>query len=150
MIVVAIIGILSSLAISAYQTYTIRAQITEGINMAAAAKVPIADAYTNDGSAPADRAAAGLTPDPTDTRGNYVSQVAINDGRVDITFGGPKAHAQIVGETISLTPYETPGNTIVWRCGNSGQPPGSALLVGGADHQNATVEPRYLPTNCRQ
>ncbi len=150
MIVVAIIGILSSLAISAYQTYTIRAQITEGLNMAAGAKVPIADAYTNDGTAPVDRAAAGLTPNPADTRGNYVSQVAITNGRVDITFGGPLAHAQIVGDTVSLTPYETAGNTIVWRCGNAGVPPGGALLNGGANHQNATVEPRYLPTNCRQ
>ena len=150
MIVVAIIGILSSLAISAYQTYTIRAQIAEGLNMAAAAKVPITDAYTNDGTAPADRAAAGLTPNPTDTRGNYVSQVAIDNGRVDITFGGPLAHAEIVGQTVSLTPYETAGNTIVWRCGNSAAPAGGALLIGGANHQNASVEPRYLPTNCRQ
>ncbi len=150
MIVVAIIGILSSLAISAYQTYTIRAQISEGLNMAAGAKVPITDAYTNDGTAPADRAAAGLTPDPTDTRGNYVSQVAINNGRVDITFGGPLAHAQIVGETVSLTPYETAGNTIVWRCGNAAAPAGGNLLARGANHANATVEPRYLPTVCRQ
>ena len=51
MIVVAIIGILASLAISAYQTYTVRAQITEGLNMASGAKVPVADAYTNDGVA---------------------------------------------------------------------------------------------------
>ena len=50
MIVVAIIGILASLAISAYQTYTVRAQIAEGLNMAAGAKVPIVDAYNNDGS----------------------------------------------------------------------------------------------------
>ena len=49
MIVVAIIGILASLAVSAYQTYTVRAQIAEGLNMAAGAKVPIVDAFTNDG-----------------------------------------------------------------------------------------------------
>ncbi len=130
MIVVAIIGILSSLAISAYQTYTVRAQIAEGLNMAAGAKVPITEAYTNDGTAPADRAAAGLTPNPADTRGNYVSQVDITDGRVDVTFGGPKAHADIIGDTLSLTPYETAGNTIVWRCGNAGAPAGGALLNG--------------------
>jgi len=62
MIVVAIIGILASLAISAYQTYTVRAQISEGLEMASGAKVPIVDAFTNDGTAPADRAAAGMTP----------------------------------------------------------------------------------------
>ncbi|MDJ0939843.1 MAG: pilin [Woeseiaceae bacterium] len=150
MIVIAIIGILASLAISAYQTYTVRAQIAEGLNMAAGAKVPITDAYTNDGVAPADRAAAGLTPDPTDTRGNYVSQVAIIDGRVDITFGGPLANAQIVGQTVSLTPYETVGNTIVWRCGGAGIPTGGALLNGGANHAMPTVANRYLPAVCRQ
>lgn len=150
MIVIAIIGILASLAISAYQTYTVRAQVSEGLNMAAGAKVPIADAYTNDGVAPPDRAAAGLTPNPTDTRGNFVSQVAIVDGRVEITFGGPLANADIVGDLVYVTPYETGGNTIVWRCGYAGAPPGGALLNGGADHLDPTLDRRYLPTSCRQ
>ncbi len=115
MIVVAIIGILAAIAIPAYQDYTIRAQITEGLNFAAGAKVPIVDAYTNDGVAPADRAAAGMTAAATDTRGNYVSQVDIVDGRIDVTFSGPKAHQAIIGQTLSMTPYQTPGNTVVWR-----------------------------------
>ena len=149
MIVVAIIGILASLAISAYQTYTVRAQIAEGLNMAAGAKVPIADAYTNDGVAPVDRAAAGMTALATDTRGSYVSGVAISNGRVDVTFGGPLAHADIIGQTVSLTPYETAGNTIVWRCGAAPAPPGGALLNGGDPHQGPTVATRYLPTVCR-
>lgn len=150
MIVVAIIGILASLAISAYQTYTVRAQIAEGLNMAAGAKTPITDAYTNDGVAPADRTAAGMTANATDTRGAYVSQVAISNGRIDITFGGPRAHADIIGDTLSITPYETAGNTLIWRCGFAGVPPGGALLVGGDAHLDPTVESRYLPTTCRQ
>jgi type IV pilus assembly protein PilA len=150
MIVIAIIGILASLAISAYQTYTIRAQIAEGLNMAAGAKVPITDAYTNDGSAPVDREAAGLSTNPTDTRGSYVSQVNITNGRVDVTFSGPRAHADIFGRTLSLTPYETAGNTIMWRCGEAGAPSGGSLLNGGDAHQAATVDPRYLPTVCRE
>jgi type IV pilus assembly protein PilA len=150
MIVVAIIGILASLAVSAYQTYTVRAQISEGLNMAAGAKVPIVDAFTNDGVAPADRAAAGMSPLATDTRGAYVSAVAINDGRVDITFSGPRAHQDIIGQTVSLTPYATPGgSTVVWRCGNAGIPGGGALLPGGANHLPPTVQPRYLPSSCR-
>ena len=52
MIVIAIIGVLASLAVSAYQTYTVRAQVAEGLNFAAGAKVPIVDAYTNGGVAP--------------------------------------------------------------------------------------------------
>ena len=149
MIVVAILGILSSLAISAYQTYTIRAQIAEGLNMAAGAKVPITDAYTNDGTAPADRVAAGMSPNPTDTRGGYVSQVAITQGRIDITFGGPRANQAIVGKTLSVTPYETDGNTIIWRCGNAGAPADGTLLQGGANHLAPTLEARYLPSVCR-
>ncbi len=149
MIVIAIIGILASLAISAYQTFTVRAQIAEGLNMASGSKVPIADAYTNDGVAPADRAAAGMTPTATDTRGAYVSGVEISNGRVDVTFGGPRAHADIVGQTLSLTPYETPGNTIIWRCGAAPAPVGAALLSGGDPHLAPTVNTRYLPSTCR-
>ena len=139
MIVVAIIGILASLAVSAYQTYTVRAQVAEGLQMAAGAKVPIVDDYTNSGTAPADRSAAGMSPDPTDTRGSYVSQVQVTNGRVDIMFGGPRAHQEIIGKTLSLTPYITPGNSIVWRCGNAGVPAG-VLLPGGANHLPATVD----------
>jgi type IV pilus assembly protein PilA len=149
MIVVAIIGILASLAISAYQTYTVRAQVTEGLNMAVGAKVPIADAYTNDGVAPAGRAEAGMAPDPTETRGNYVSAVDVAGGRVDITFGGPLAHAALVGTSLALTPYETAGNTIIWRCGFAPAPAGANLLTGGAPHVEPTVDRRYLPSACR-
>jgi len=148
MIVIAIIGVLSSLAISAYQTYTVRAQVAEGLNMAAGAKVPIVDAYTNSGTAPADRTAAGMTPNPADTRGEYVSQVAVTNGRVDITFGGPRAHQAIFGQTLSVTPYETNGNTVIWRCGAAGAPAG-VLLQGGAPHLAPTIETRYLPSACR-
>jgi len=148
MIVVAIIGILASLAISAYQTYTVRAQITEGLNMASGAKAPIVDAYTNSGTAPAGRIEAGMSPNAVDTSGSYVSAVAIANGRVDITFGGPRAHQAIFGRTVSLTPYETNGNTVVWRCGNAAQPAG-VLLQGGAPHFAPTVDPRYLPSACR-
>ena len=148
MIVVAIIGILASLAISAYQTYTVRAQVSEGLNMASGAKVPIVDAYTNSGTAPADRTAAGMSANATDTSGSFVSAVAITNGRIDITFGGPRAHQAIFGQGLSVTPYETNGNTIVWRCGTAAQPAG-VELVGGAPHQLPTVEARYLPSACR-
>jgi type IV pilus assembly protein PilA len=148
MIVVAIIGILASLAVSAYQTYTVRAQIAEGLNFAAGAKVPIVDAYTNGGVAPANRAAAGMTPLASDSRGSYVSSVEITDGRIDINFGGPLAHQDIIGETLSVTPYETNGNSVVWRCGNAPAPAGN-LLAGGAAHIAPTLDQRYLPSTCR-
>ena len=148
MIVITIIGILASLAVSAYQTFTVRAQVSEGLNFAAGAKVPIVDAYTNGGTAPANRVAAGMTPMATDSRGSYVTSVEIVNGRVDVTFGGPLAHQDIIGTALSLTPYETAGNIVVWRCGNA-VPPAGVLLNGGSGHVAPTVDPRYLPSTCR-
>lgn len=148
MIVMAIIGILASLAVSAYQTYTVRAQVSEGINFAAAAKDPIIEAYTNGGIAPVNRAASGLTPLATDARGSYVSSVEVIDGRIDITFGGPLAHQDIIGASVSVTPYETADNTFVWRCGNASVPVGTPLN-GGAPHKAPTLDVRYLPAECR-
>ena len=149
MIVVAIIGILASLAVSAYQTYTVRAQIAEGLNMAAGAKTPVVDAYLQDGVAPANRTAAGMSANPTDTAGGYVSAVDVEDGRIEVTFGGPEAHAAIAGQTLYVTPYEVAGrSSITWRCGAANAPAGG-LLNGGIAHAAPTVDQRYLPSTCR-
>jgi len=149
MIVVAIIGILASLAVSAYQTYTIRAQIAEALSMAGSAKVPIVDAYLQTGTAPANRTAAGMTANATDTRGGYVGSVDVVDGRIDIYMTGPDAHSAIQGGRLSLTPYESASSTsVAWQCGYAGLPPGS-LLINGATHAQPTIEARYLPSACR-
>jgi type IV pilus assembly protein PilA len=151
MIVIAIIGILASLAVSAYQTYTVRAQVAEALNFAAGAKVPIVDAYNMSGVPPADRAAAGMTPLPTDTQGNYVAQVAVTNGRLDMTFGN-NVHQDIFGDTLSVTPYQTASGNVIWRCGAAAVPAGTTELTGGgvtAAHLAATIDIRYLPGTCR-
>ena len=151
MIVVAIIGILASLAISAYQTFTVRAQIAEGINMAAGAKVPVVDAFNMDGEPPAGRVETGMSALATDTRGKYVSQVDIFEGRVDVTFGN-FAHAEIFGQTISFTPYTSAGGSFIWRCGAANAPAGANPLTGNgvtSAHLAPTVLERYLPSSCR-
>ena len=151
MIVVAIIGILASLAISAYQTYTVRAQVAEGINMGAGAKVPVVDAYNQAGIPPADRASAGMTPLATDTQGSYVGSVNVDDGRVDVTYGND-AHQEIQGRTVSFTPYMSAGGSVIWRCGAAPAPAGATELTGGgvtAVHVAPTVDTRYLPSTCR-
>lgn len=151
MIVVAIIGILASLAVSAYQTYTVRAQVAEALNFAASAKVPIVDAYTNDGRPPSGRQDVGFSATATDSQGNYVSAMNIVNGRIDITFGN-NAHPAIFGETLSVTPYASAGGiAISWRCGYAPALNGAPLTGGGvsAAYQAGSIEERYLPSNCR-
>lgn len=153
MIVVAIIGILASLALSAYQTYSIRAQVAEAVNFGGHAKVPVVDSFLTLGRPPANRLESGMTAPPTDTSGSYVSQVDVLDGRIDIMMGN-KVHADVFGDVFSLTPYVTPGGTVVWRCGSAPPPGGGAVLMSdGAGNSAAYLAPtlpdRFLPRTCR-
>jgi len=153
MIVVAIIGILAAIAVSSYQTYTIRAQVADGINLAANAKAPIVDAFMNDGEPPATRSAAGMSPNATDTSSNYVTSVDVQDGTVEVVYGN-RANASIAGTSLFLIPYETDNLGVVWVCGDADPPAGTALMgtQGGGDTAFlgvTTVPPRYLPSSCR-
>ncbi|MDH5455708.1 MAG: pilin [Gammaproteobacteria bacterium] len=129
-----------------------RAQVAEGINMAAGAKAPVVDAYNMDGEPPAGRTEAGMSVLPTDSQGKYVSQVNVVNGRVDVTFGRD-AHAEIFGQTVSFTPYLSTGGSIIWRCGAAPAPGGGATEMNGngvvSAHQAPTVANRYLPSSCR-
>ena len=155
MIVVAIIGILAAIAIPAYQDYTIRAQVSEGMTLAASAKAAISESFSDDGEAPATRVIAGMTAAATDTSGNYVVSVAVANGTITITYGN-EANQSILTETLTLTPYESPDLSVVWRCGFAPAPAGTALMgfAGGGVTAayvapSAGMLPKYLPSACR-
>jgi type IV pilus assembly protein PilA len=153
MIVVAIIGILAAIAIPAYQDYTIRAQVSEGMNLAAAAKAAVAESFLNRGTAPVNRRVAGMSDTATDTRGKYVSSVEVANGVITVTYGGAEVNAAINNGTLVLTPYVTADNSVAWRCAGAPIPGG---LAGGNTMPGATYAAgslastaRYLPAACR-
>ena len=154
MIVVAIIGILAAIAIPAYQDYTIRAQVTEGLNLAGAAKTAVAESFSNAGIAPATRTLAGMSATSTDTAGKYVTSVQVVNGRIDITYGD-QANATLLAKILRLTPYETADLSVAWRCGSAPIPAGAPNPLGTAGagitaaYLASTVIDKYLPKACR-
>jgi type IV pilus assembly protein PilA len=134
MIVIAIIGILAAIAIPAYQDYTIRSKVSEGLALAGAAKLAVAETVDSVGSYPATANISYGLPTAASIAGNYVSAVeaAATTGVITITFnnsvgGNPSAN----GKTIKLTPDTTSIGAMKWVCG------------GG------TMQPKYLPATCR-
>lgn len=127
MVTVAIIAILSATAVSSYQTYTIRAQASEGITLASGAKVVITE-Y---------QAQYGQWPDMTQMSqadflsfsGKYIQKTEIGENGTIIAIFGNDANNKITGKTVLLIPtIETPGN-ISWKC-------------------QSTVDDVYLPSSC--
>jgi type IV pilus assembly protein PilA len=148
MIVVAIIGILAAIAIPAYQDYTIRAQVSEGLNLAAAAKAAISESYLNTGAAPATRTKAGMSATATDTSGKYVTSVEVANGTITVTYNQADTNALIKGKTLAIRPWVTPDQSVAWQCGGAAQPAGTVTMPGGAAG-TTNVDTRYLPAACR-
>ncbi len=150
MIVVAIIGILAAIAIPAYQDYTIRSQVTEGLNLASAVKAGVAETYANTGVWPADLDAAGGDVDNPPS-GKYVTGIVVNDGTIEITYGG-QANANIQAAVLAMRPVISPNDDVVWLCGNNDGTGASGLTdpsSGASPATATTVLPKYLPQSCR-
>jgi type IV pilus assembly protein PilA len=153
MIVVAIIGILAAIAIPAYQNYTIRSQVTEGLSLADGWKTAISEYYAQNGAFPTGIAVAGgpgKIAAAAASTGKYVSNVTVVTGGIQVTYssaGGYLANAKLNGLTLGLTPYLGANADIVWVCGTAAVPAGAGLQ-GGAALVPTTVPAMYLPTSC--
>ncbi|WP_296281421.1 pilin [Pseudoxanthomonas sp.] len=130
MIVVAIVGILAAIAIPAYQDYTIRARVTEGMSLASAAKTTVAENAMSG-------TAFGLgwtTPSATDN----VTSVAIasTNGAITVTYTAAAGNGTLIltptaGASTALVAGTAPTDAIQWDC-----------TLG-------TLDDRYRPSNCR-
>jgi Tfp pilus assembly major pilin PilA len=148
--IVPFVGILAAIAIPAYQDYTIRAQVTEGLNLAAAPKAAVVETFVADGTMPVDRSEAGLSPDPTDTSGLYVSAVDVARGRIDVVYA-ESANSIIANKTLSITPYGVRHAedrwSVAWRCAYGDVPIEATHEI--ADYRSGDIPARYLPSACR-
>jgi len=125
MIVVAIIGILAAVAIPAYQDYTTRAKITEGIGLASGAKASVSEyRISRAPNWPNNNTSAGVTSPNT----QYVTSLAVANSTITVTF---KADAGVTAGSTIVFNGSMQGGSVGWTC------------TGG------DVAPQYRPANCR-
>jgi type IV pilus assembly protein PilA len=155
MIVVAIIGILAAIAIPAYQDYTIRAKVTEGLNLADAAKTTVAESFQSGGLVP------GLSAAATSWNGSFVAtkyvqtiQIAAATGAITITYSTAGLPQLTGANLLVLTPNiagalltaNATGN-IDWACTSAGSLTAAAQTLKFA--AGGSVLTKYVPSNCK-
>ena len=156
MIVVAIIGILAAIAIPAYQDYTIRAQVSEGLTLASDVKAGIAEYAAQVGDWPVDLREAGLgSAVLTDKQGRYVESLDVDSagGTMIITYGRD-ANDKIQQEVLAIQPFANVNGDVIWRCGMSNAPVAPATAVMGSttsvgSDTLTTLSDKHMPASCR-
>jgi type IV pilus assembly protein PilA len=154
MIVIAIIGILAAIALPAYQSYTIRAQVSEGLSLSSGLKTAIADYYAQNGSFPAAGVVTvttakglGFTAAPA---GKYASVDLLANGVIDITYNGPQANTKIKAgpEHMGIGAGISANGDLIWVCGNA-PVPATATTAPASNPTTAGMNAQWLPSSCR-
>jgi len=138
--VVAIIGILAAIAIPAYQDYTVRAKVSEGLNLAGAAKLAVAETYDSKGRMPNGVNISYGLPSAGSISSQYVSSIGVGSttGIITITYsnllgGNPSAN----GKLLILAPITANEGAMDWDCTDS--------LVTNSN----PMQSKYRPSECR-
>jgi type IV pilus assembly protein PilA len=156
MVVIAIIGILASFAVPAYQDYSVRARVSEGLSLAGMAKNQVLDVLSS-GAASEQGYAAGFTA-PAATANLASISIAAKTGVITLTttkaagagslllvpFTGTVSAASPLPD--ATTDYTVPDQgAVAWRCLAKGATVPSGLSIASA----ATLEAKYAPAECR-
>ncbi|HVO90451.1 MAG TPA: pilin [Casimicrobiaceae bacterium] len=146
MAVLAIVAILTMVALPSYLERNVRDEIKAALPLADVAKAPIVASWATAQTFPEDNAAAGIPP-AEKIVSNFVQSVAIKDGAINITFGN-QAHKAIAGKVLTLRPAvvaDAPVVPITWLCASADVP--DKMTSHGEDV--TTVDPRLLPFECK-
>jgi len=154
MIVVAIIGILAAIAIPAYQDYTIRSKITEGLNLAAAAETSVAEGFESNDVVGLAAAANEYTSNFKATK--YVTNITIGQatGIITIMYSAANIPQLAAATHVELHPFINQNalatglsGNIDWACVSAGNTTSAAVgVVAVAANGVAT---KYVPTQCK-
>ena len=149
MIVIAIIGILAAIAIPAYQNYTIRSQVTEGLSLADGWKTSISEFYAQHGTFPvgSDTAGSATTIAVAGASvGKYVSAIAVTTGgEIVITYSSSQVNKALSGGILGLMPATDGNNDVIWVCGTNVAP---TSVTMAAVTTSTSVSAAYLPSSC--
>lgn len=146
MIVVTIIGILSSLAVPFYRVYIRQAEMAEAYSMAAIVKEHVTEYYSRNLQFPADNNETGI-PESTKLIGNRITKISVENGAFHIELGNksPKAlHGQILTYRPAVV-LGSPSSPISWLCGYDEAVTGMQAV--GINKTNINAE--FLTHNCK-